>query len=97
MVGLRWLLSLLRTCRPCDAQRTVLAQVRELLDKGANIEAVVGSTALNIAAEKGYDAVVREPPGPGRREGQWDPNPNFRSQRSRGFVSFSVWIRRNGV
>ena len=41
------------------------AVVRELLAKGANIEAVDhdGRTALQIAAEEGHGAVVRELPG----------------------------------
>ena len=45
------------------------AQVRELLAKGANIEAVdkYGKTALHLAARRGHDAVVRERPGPGDR------------------------------
>ena len=44
-------------------------QVRELLAKGANTEAVdeYGETALHFAAESGHDAVVRERPGPGCR------------------------------
>ena len=43
--------------------------MRELLAKGANIEAVdeFGMTALHVAAESFYDAVVRERPGPGDR------------------------------
>ena len=48
--------------------------MRELLAKGANIEAVnnddwtvtYGGTALHLAADSGHEAVVREPPGPGR-------------------------------
>ena len=39
MVGLRWLLSLLRTCQPCDAQSTGPAQVCELFDNGAKNDA----------------------------------------------------------
>ena len=43
--------------------------MRELLAKGANIEAVNknGETALHVAADNGHDAVVRELPGPGDR------------------------------
>ena len=69
VVGQRWLLSLLRTEQPCDAQPAVLAQVSELLAKGANFKAVNQNsrTALHIAAFYGHEAVVREPPGPGAR------------------------------
>ena len=42
--------------------------MRELLAKGAKIEAVDkdGKTALIFALSNGHMAVVREPPGPGR-------------------------------
>ena len=68
-MGLLWLLRVLRTSQPCAAQPTVVAQVRELVAKGANTEAVDedGLTALHTAALSGHDAVVREPPRPGGR------------------------------
>ena len=68
VLGFRWLLSLLRTEQPCDAQPAVLAQVTELLAKGANKEAVEkdGKNALHAAAKAGHAAVVRELPGQGR-------------------------------
>ena len=89
VVGLRWLLSLLRTEQPCDAQPPAPAQVKELLAKGANTEAVdfKGKTALHYAARSGHDAVVREPPGPRRSEGHWDPSPSEGPPRSRGRAS----------
>ena len=65
VVGLRWLLSLLRTEQPCDAQPPAPAQVKELLAKGAKLEAVDFRpwTALHYAAHQGHVAVVRGPPG----------------------------------
>ena len=58
--GLRWLVRLLRTYRLCDAQPRAPAQVQELLEKGANIEAVdnYGLTALHNAASNGHKEVV---------------------------------------
>ena len=89
VLGLRWLLSLLRTYHPRAAQLLAPPQVRELLAKGAKIEAVDkdGKTALHLAAWSGHVAVVREPPGPGVWSATgiqlriWDP------QRSRVLVS----------
>ena len=64
VVCLRWLLRLLRTYQPCDAQPTAPPQVSELLEKGAKIEAVdkeeVGWTALHLAAVRNDVAAVRK-------------------------------------
>ena len=55
-----WKLSMLRTCQPCDGQPPGPAQVRELLAKGANTEAVDkdGLTALYLAALNGHEAAT---------------------------------------
>ena len=61
--------SFLRTYPPGDAEPTAPPQVRDLLAKGADIEAVAekgGCTALHVAAMIGREAVVREPSGRGR-------------------------------
>ena len=80
VLGLQWLPRLLCTYQPYDPQLAAPTQVRELLAKGAKIEAVCkydikdvfgrtsikdSWTALHLAAKKGHVAVVREPPGPG--------------------------------